>query len=47
LTGPASRKLVHFVETWAPGKRIFRHHWTLRGSTLISQSGPVPPQLWD
>jgi hypothetical protein len=47
LTGPASRKLVHFVETWAQGKRIFRHHWTLRGTTLISQSGPVPPQLWD
>jgi hypothetical protein len=46
LTGPPSTKLVHFVETWAEGGHIFRHHWTLHGSTLIGQRGAVPPQLW-
>jgi hypothetical protein len=46
LTGPASKKLVHFVETWADGKHVFRHHWTIRGSTLMTQRGPTPPQRW-
>jgi hypothetical protein len=46
LTGPPSSKLVHFVETWSQGQHIFRHRWTIKGSTLLSQRGPVPPQLW-
>lgn len=46
LSGPASSKLVDFVETWAQRKHVFRHRWTLRGATLINQRGSVPPQLW-
>jgi hypothetical protein len=44
LSGPASKKLVHFTETWNLGGRILRHHWTIAGKTLIGQSGPPPPQ---
>jgi hypothetical protein len=46
LTGPASDKTVHFVETWAQGRHVSRHRWTVHGATLVTQSGPVPPQLW-
>jgi len=46
LSGPASAKLVHFTETWAQGRHVFRHHWTVRGATLVGQRGSVPPQLW-
>ena len=46
LTGPASHKVVHLVETWAEGRRVFRHHWTIRGETVVAQSGPTPPQEW-
>jgi hypothetical protein len=46
LTGPASSKVVHFVETWGQGQHTFRHHWTVRGSTLIAEDGPIVPQLW-
>ena len=46
LTGPPSSKLVHFGETWSTGGRVFRHTWTIKGSTLLSQRGPAPPQLW-
>ncbi len=46
LTGPPSSKLVHFVEAWTQGEHVFRHRWALRGSTLISEHGTVPPQLW-
>lgn len=46
LTGPPSNKVVHFVETWAQGRHVFRHHWTIQGTSLVSQRGPTPPQLW-
>jgi hypothetical protein len=46
LTGSASNKLVHFVETWTVGGHVFRHRWTIRGSTLVAQHGPAPPQRW-
>jgi hypothetical protein len=46
LTGPPTSKLVHFVETWSPGGPVHRHRWTISGSTLLSERGPVPPQLW-
>ena len=46
LTGPPSAKIVRFVEAWSVGPRTFRHHWSVLGSTLITQSGASPPQLW-
>jgi hypothetical protein len=46
LTGPASSKTVHFTESWNVGARLRRHHWILRGTTLIGQSGATPPQWW-
>lgn len=46
LTGPASRKTVHVVESWTVAGHAFRHRWVIRGSRLVAQGGAVPPQLW-
>lgn len=46
LTGPPSAKTVHFVEAWSVDHRVFRHRWSVRGATVVAQSGAAPPQLW-
>jgi len=55
LKNTGSVPTVDFVEDWplragGNGSRAARHIWrvliTKSGATLLSQSGPVPPQLW-
>jgi len=46
LTGPPSRKTLHFVESWRVAGHRFRHHWIVRGPRAVTQSGPGIPQLW-
>jgi hypothetical protein len=46
LTGPPSRKTLHFVESWTLAGHLFRHHWIVRGRRVVTQSGPAIPQLW-